>query len=340
MFKKYEEQARIIPPGKTRPVTVRTEVRIDPLTGRTARITAPRADDPPIDFSTPPYRAHVEESAATCPFCPERIRETTPRFAPEITPEGRFATGQSILFPNRSPYGPHSAVSIFSPAHFIEIGAFTEAHYRDNFINARGYITRVCAVDGAMRYAAVTQNYLPSSGGTLIHPHLQINLLANPTNYLGELAYRSAIFLKETGRTFWGQLIEREQSLGQRFIARTGGLAWLCPFAPQAHKEVWAVFEDRSDYRYLSDEELSALARGVLAVQRYWRDTGNNGFNLGIYSIAGTDECYRILVRMVARTRFVPYARNDRSFFEVILGEAATDEPPEKIAAALKKYFK
>ena len=46
-----------------------------------------------------------------------------------------------------------------------------------------------------------------------------------------------------------------------------------------------------------------------------------------------------MLVRMVVRTRFVPYARNDQSFFEVILGESATDEFPETIAGDLRKLF-
>jgi len=339
MFEKYEEKTRMIMPGDTRPVTIRTEVRLDPLTGRTARITPPRADDPPIDFSAPPYRKHVQESRSSCPFCPGRIMDTTPRFVPEIASEGRFTCGESILFPNRSPYGPYSAVSTFSPAHFIEIGEFTERQYRDNFLNARDYISQICALDPAVRYAAVTQNYLPSSGGTLIHPHLQVNLFVTPTNYLRELSVCSEAFLTKTGRPFWPELIGIEEAAGERFIARTGSIAWLCPFAPQGRKEVWAVFENRSDFREVSDEELSLLTGGILSVQRYWRDGGDNGFNLGIYSIAGANGYYRILVRMLVRTRFVPYARNDQSFFEVILGESATDEFPEKIAADLKKYF-
>ncbi len=339
MFKKYEEETHIIPPGETRPVTIRTVVRVDPFTGRTARITPPRTDDPPIDFTDPPYREHVRESGRTCPFCPGRILETTPRFVPEITPAGRLTFGESILFPNRSPYGPYSAVSTFSPDHFIEIGDFSERHYLDNFTNAHSYISRICAIDPTVRYAAVTQNYLPSSGGTLIHPHLQINLFVKPTNYLRELEAFSAAFLKRTGRPFWDELISREEASGERFISRTGSIVWLCPFAPLGQKEVWAIFAGRSDFRELTGKELLALGRGIVAVQRYWRDTGNNGFNLGIYSIAGLGETYRMLVRMVVRTRFVPYARNDQSFFEVILGESATDEFPEKIAADLRKYF-
>jgi UDPglucose--hexose-1-phosphate uridylyltransferase len=339
VFKKHEEKTRIILPGKTRPVTIMTEVRIDPLTGRSVRITRRRSNDPPIDFANPPYRGHVEASKSSCPFCPGRIMDATPRFDPEIAPEGRFTFGESILFPNTSPYGPHSGVSTFSPAHFIEIGEFSEPHYRDTFINARRYIDRVLAVDPDVRYAAVTQNYLPSSGGTLIHPHLQINLFVTPTNYLRELATCSEAFLKETGRPFWDELVGREEASGERFIARTDGIVWLCPFAPAGQKEVWAIFEGRSDFRELSDKELSVLARGILSVQRYWRDEGNNGFNLGIYSIAGLAKSYRMLMRMVVRTRFVPYARNDQSYFEVILGESATDEFPEKIAADIRKYF-
>ncbi len=339
MFEKREEETRIIPPGAARPVTITTEIRTDPLTGRTVRITPVRTGEPPIDFSDPPYRAHVQQSAGTCPFCPGRVLEATPRFVPEIIPTGRFAFGESILFPNLSPYGRHSAVSTFSSAHFIEIGQFTERLYRDTLINARQYIARVFDVDPAVRYAAVTQNYLPSSGGTLIHPHLQVNLFVTPTNYLREIAHCSASFLERTGRPFWTELIEEEEARGERFIARTGDIAWMAPFAPQGQKEVWAVFGERSDFRDISDDELSALARGILAVEEYWRDAGNNGFNLGIYSLAGRHESYRMLVRMLVRTRFVPYARNDQSYFEVILGEAATDELPEKIAADLKKYF-
>ena len=339
MFTEYSEESRIIRPTETQPVTVTTRIRIDPLTKHTVRITPRRTDDPPIDFSNPPYREHVAESGPTCPFCPGRIGETTPRFPPEICGEGRFVFAGSILFPNLFPYGRHSAVAVFSPAHFIEIGEFTGNEYRDAFINARGYIERVFTIDPEVRFSAVTQNYLPSSGGTLIHPHLQINIFVTPTNYLRELSDCSARYHTETGRSFWDDLVQKEEALGGRWIARTGPIAWFTPFAPQGQKEVWAVFEGRSDFREITDNELAILSGGIVSVQRYYRDTGNNSFNLGAYSIAGQDSDYRLLVRMVVRTKYIPYARNDQSYFEVILGEAATDEFPEKIASDLKKYL-
>ena len=164
--------------------------------------------------------------------------------------------------------------------------------------------------------------------------------MSTPTNYLRVLDERSAAYLKETGRPFWDELIGTKRPPGSGSSPGPAAIVWLCPFAPQGQKEVWAVFEETVGLPGASDGELSTLAGGILSVQRYWRDTGNNGFNLGIYSIAGAGDHYRMLVRMVVRTRFVPYARNDQSFFEVILGESATDEFPETIAADLRGYFK
>jgi UDPglucose--hexose-1-phosphate uridylyltransferase len=339
MFKKHEEEARIVKADGKRPVVIKTEVRIDPLTGDTVRITPRRVADPPIDFDDPLYREVIEESQTDCPFCPGRIERMTPRFPDDIARGGRFTHESSVLFPNLFPYGRHSAVSTFSAAHFIEIGNFTPELYRDNLINTRKYVTRVFEIDLGVRYAAVTQNYLPSSGGTLVHPHFQINCLLTPTNYLRTLAVSSMDYVIEKGRNFWEHLIEEEERAGERLIRRADGLVWLTPFAPRGKREVWAIFEDRSDFRELSDDELLFLSRGIVAVQRYWRDCGDNAFNLGIYSIAGAAGSYRLLVRMLVRTRYAPFARNDQSYFEVILGEAATDEPPEQIAADVGKYF-
>ncbi len=340
MFKKFEEEAFIIRPGEKAPVGIKTEIRVDPLTGDTARITLHRVDDPPVDFDNPPYRERVRESKKGCPFCPGRIEKATPSFPPDLVAEGMFIRNKSILFPNLFPYGRHSAVSTFSPEHFIEIGDFTPAEYTDNLINARAYISRVFEADPGVRYAAVTQNYLPSSGGTLIHPHFQINIVAIPTNFLRALSVGSRDYLIDRGRCFWEHLIEREEHTKERIISRHGDVAWLTPFAPRGQKEVWAIFENRSDFRDVSDWELADLSEGIVAVQAYYRHTGNNAFNLGIYSVAGAESSYRLLMRMMVRTKFAPFARNDQSYFEVILGEAATDEFPEKIASDLKKYLK
>jgi len=339
MFEKIEVESKLVPTGKSKAKRIKTEIRIDPLTGRTSRITASRGNDTPIDFDVPPYRDHVRNSEKVCPFCYERLEKTTPTFPKDITPEGRFTYNNSILFPNLNPYGRYSAVATFSPTHFIEIGSFDPDMYVDAFTNSVSYLNTVFNHDEELTASAVTQNYLPSTGGTLIHPHLQINAFANPTNYMKELEVSSKNYFINESSSYWNRLIEMETDRDERLISIQDGLIWITPFAPQGFLEVWAVSLDHADIRNLQKSVLRVLAEGIVAVQKYYRSRGKNSFNLAVYSIPKASLSYRLLLRMVARANYVPYERNDRSYFEVMLGEAATDEFPERIAQDVKKFF-
>ena len=339
MFEKIEVESRLVPAGKSKSTGIKTEIRIDPLTGRTSRITASRGNDTPIDFDNPPYRDQVRNSEKGCPFCYEKLEKATPTFPKEITPEGRFTCNNSILFPNLNPYGRYSAVATFSPAHFIEIGSFETDMYVDAFTNSVAYLNAVFSHDEEVTASAVTQNYLPSSGGTLIHPHLQINAFVNPTNYLKELEISSKNYFINESSSYWSRLIETETERDERLISVQDGLIWLTPFAPRGFLEVWAVSPDYADIRNIRKNILYTLSEGIIAVQKYYRSRGKNSFNLAVYSIPKASLSYRLLVRIVARANYSPYERNDQSYFEVMLGESATDEFPERIAQDVKKFF-
>jgi galactose-1-phosphate uridylyltransferase len=110
-------------------------------------------------------------------------------------------------------------------------------------------------------------------------------------------------------------------------------------FAPRGFLEVWAVADAVADIRDMQPPLLRGLAEGVIAVQKYYKSKGKNSFNLAVYSIPKASLSYRLLIRMLARTNYIPWERNDRSYFEVMLGEAATDEFPERIAQDVKKFF-
>ncbi len=339
MFKKYEVETRILAPKKFKSKTIKTEIRVDPLTGKTSRITADRAVGDKTENEDQSYLQRVKDTEKDCPLCYNNIEKVTPKFPKDINEHGRFKYRNSILFPNLFPYDRYSAVSTFSDSHFIEIGEFSPDDYVDTFMNSRQYFRKVFSLDNSIRYSAITQNYLPSSGGTLIHPHLQVNVFTTPTNYLDELFRNSRNYFIANSRCFWEDLIDAEEKIGERFISRKQKIIWLTPFAPQGRKEVWAIFEDASDFRDIDAEEIANLSQGIVAVQKYYRDMGENSFNLGIYSISDAISSYRLLFRIVARANFSQYYRNDQSYFEVILGESATDEFPEDISSDLKKYF-
>ena len=95
--------------------TVPSEIRKDPLTGRTARI----CHFMELKWEKPDFENLIEGTEKICPFCPEHIMKVTPCFPEEIVPEGRLVSEDMVLFPNIAPYDGLSAVVSMSDRHFI-----------------------------------------------------------------------------------------------------------------------------------------------------------------------------------------------------------------------------
>jgi UDPglucose--hexose-1-phosphate uridylyltransferase len=141
-FEKNTIQARmVLPDGQTvaRPI----EVRRNPITGRTCRITISRSEEREPGTSALPDPPPFAADRSGCPFCPGALTAHTPRLSPELCPSGRMHRGQSVLFPNLFPYGSYSAVSLFDDRHFTEIGTASPDSYSDCFLNCRDYLLRI-----------------------------------------------------------------------------------------------------------------------------------------------------------------------------------------------------
>ena len=112
-----------------------SEVRRDPLTGRTARI----CHFMELQWQKPDFGKMVEGTESWCPFCRERVLEVTPRFPPEIVAEGRLARGDMLLFPNLAPYDALSAVATFGDRHFTPMTEFTPPQVAQAFGLAQAF---------------------------------------------------------------------------------------------------------------------------------------------------------------------------------------------------------
>ncbi len=89
------------------PVTESFQVRFDPLTGRTGHFSHFGAIKPqPLDMD----KYTDPQIKGFCPFCREQKNRATPKFTPEVLPEGRLARGEALLVPNLFPYDIYSAV--------------------------------------------------------------------------------------------------------------------------------------------------------------------------------------------------------------------------------------
>jgi galactose-1-phosphate uridylyltransferase len=337
-FEKKTFEARLrLPDGQAvgRPI----EVRRNPITGRTCRITFSRAGErePGADAlpDPPPFAA----DRASCPFCQEALAGRTPRLPADVWPEGRMQKGGSVLFPNLFPYGSHSAVSLFDDRHFVEIGAASAESYADCLLNCRDYLLRILTIEPACVYMAITQNHLPSAGGSLLHPHLQLQADPAASNHHRFLQKRAAGFFRDTGIRLFSAYLEHERREGSRSIGKTGSWEWLAAFAPEGFFEIWGILPGITSIRQAGEEDWRALARGVINAQKFYRSLNRNGYNLGLLLIEDGSDALELRTVMVVRSNYAAWVRSDHTGFEVMLGEMATFSAPEETAQRARPFW-
>ncbi len=314
-------------------------IRVCPLTGRRTRFTPERIKGANLHESEwPDVKPAVEESRAGCPFCPAMRERALSTLDESRFGERLWRRGPSVLFPNLAPYGPYSAVTIVSDEHYTEVGAFDAAAYTDAFLLSRDYLQRVWELDPAASYGAITQNQLPGSGGTIVHPHLQVQADPYPPAFVAELARAQQAAFEKFGREYWPLLADTERRRGERFIADWRAWSWLAAWAPQGYYEVWAVHPAAATLASFTDEAAAALVDGLLRVQRWYRRRQRNCFNLALYFFRDAART-TLVCRLMVRGNWAAFARSDRSFFETVLGEQVMDEYPESWVGEVRELF-
>jgi galactose-1-phosphate uridylyltransferase len=231
-------------------------------------------------------------------------------------------------------------VSLFDERHFVEIGTASPDSYADCLLNCRDYFLRVLEHDPESIYLAITQNHLPSAGGSVLHPHLQLQADRVASNHHRFLKERAADHLRRTGTPLFTAYLEHERQDGRRYIGRTGPWEWLAAFAPEGFFELWAIRPGLASIRQASAGDWQALARGVIQAQRFYRSLNRNGYNLGLLSIEDGAELLELRAVMVVRSNYAPWVRSDHTGFEVMLGDMATFSPPEETAERARPFWK
>ncbi len=339
---KFESQtitARLVAPSG-QAVERSIEVRTHPITGRTCRIAFSRINEKEAGADALPEAPPEADITSACPFCRPQMTAMTPRLHPNLSPdEERMFRGDSVLFPNLFPYGAYSAVSLFNNDHFVQIGSATASSYSDCFINCRNYLARILEKDPQAGYWAITQNHLPSAGGSLIHPHLQINADRIAPNFLRVLLQRAETYHSRTGKLLISDYLNHEKSDGRRYIGPTGPWQWLAAFAPEGFFEIWAILPGITSLRQVGNSEWADLADGVMRIQKYYRSIYRNGYNLGLLIVETSQSKLELRCVMMVRANYAPWVRNDHTGFEVMLGDMTTFTAPEQVAAAARMFF-
>jgi galactose-1-phosphate uridylyltransferase len=339
-WERYQKVTRYLDPraGFTE-TEIACEIRRDPLTGRSGRVAhvlgfrlAPVDFDPIIEISRP-----------GCPFCPDRIFEVTPRFPEDIVPEaegdeGRIRRGEAVVFPNLAPYDEYSAVVAMTRRHYVPLGDFTSLQLADAFAAARAYFHLVQRQPGTT-YTQAFWNYLPASGGTQIHPHLQLFASDTPGNALEQELEASRRYEAAEGHPYWLDLVAGEEENGERFVARARHSVWMTDFVSQSLlADVLVVFPEHRTFLELPEAALDEFCHGLTQLLQHLESRGVYSFNLAWYSATSQRHDFRLHVRVSPRVYMTPRIwGTDTSALQHLYQEHFMVQTPEMAAEMLRQ---
>ena len=338
-FRREKMTTEFLDPQKNfEPRTSTLELRFDPLTGATSNIFelgyryAPEKPDP-----TPLVQKSLELG---CPFCPDRLDKLAPRFLPQFWPQGRIGEGDAVVFPNRDLYHtPYIAILALGKEHFIPMTAFGEGLLLQGFLATQTYFRRLKESDPRARFQSINWNYFPPAGGSIIHSHLQLLASPFPTNHQQRLLEGSRRYYRKNRSNFWADLIAQERELGERYVAATGSVHWLTPFAPRGRLwELMAIFAGGGAFADLSREAWQDFSRGLVRVMKALDSQNYISFNLSVISAVPGSQFWTVAY---LRPRVVtpPMGMSDASYLDLLLEHPSTAFSPEATCQALRPFF-
>jgi UDPglucose--hexose-1-phosphate uridylyltransferase len=313
------------------------EVRVDPLTGHRSRILSFRRRKlPRIGIPS----EMIEASKPGCPFCPDQISSSTPRFLPGLLPEGRMQKGRALLFPNSFPYAPLNWVVVFSGDHFLSLNQFSAEILRDAFLVARDGILEASRGDSRMTYASINWNYLPQSGGGLFHPHLQVVVEEGPTVSHREVLDGLEIYQAKNASSFWKDYLAEEVKRGERYIGHRGDVHFITAFSPRGILgEVIILFYEQTSIEKLEEEIWEQFFTGMTCLFRYLEEKSIFSFNLSLFFGGRQGVSSWIYGRLCPRMSLPPWNTSDINYFEKLHGEVICVVSPEELCTEMRPLF-
>jgi len=337
-FKKSVREIRLLDPTQGfKENLFKFEFRIDPLTRIRSRIMNLKFRLPNLPDLEKIITISKERH---CPFCGDNLEKMTPKFPLEFIPEGRLRMGEAVLFPNFMPYDQNNAVAIFSKEHFIGLTQFSEERLINGFLVSQSFLERVQKNNAKNKYFSINWNYMPPSGGSLVHPHLHLMGDKDPSGHHKLILKRGKRFWKKFKVNYWADLINEEKKLGERFLGETGNVCWLLHFAPKGMMfDVMGVFVEKFSLLELSAEDFRDFARGLQKIFLYLEKNNLFSFNLTIFSGLSEKDYFWTHARLIPRFTIPPMDTSDTNFTGLLHDESLSIMKPEDVCQEMKPFF-
>ena len=332
-FETLYDKMTLIREGKRQEIPF--EIRKDPLTGTTGRV---------FNFPyQPPNSPNIEETfkrseGIFCPFCPENIEKSTPRFPEELLPEGKIQRGRATLVPNILPLDRYVGVAVFSPQHFVRMEELKPEMMNDAFRVVQEFIRRVSEFDPEVSCFSINWNYMPSAGSSLVHPHLQVLCGERPTNHMRLQLDGAKRYYRENGVEFWDDFIREEKDRSSRYIGEIGPTFWTVGFAPMSHiPDVWCILPEHKSLLDVGEKTLSSFLEGLSSILAYYQSLNLFSFNVSLLSFRFEDH-FRVNARILPRLVLREIGNSDYTFLQAVHKEHACVYAPESVCQQIREY--
>ncbi|MDQ0176601.1 hypothetical protein [Bacillus chungangensis] len=313
-----------------------TEVRFDPLTGESSRIIF----DPGAPFTTPDYSDVAKKtSGKNCPFCSENVMNLTPTFPDELIAGGRMKKGEAVVFPNLFPYSKHNAVVRMTDQHYVPLEDFKPSLIENAFVAAHDYVQKVVQSDPKTAYASINWNYLPASGGSILHPHIHVLASEHPTNYQATTLAHGKSFYEQHRKNYYLALKAEEQQRNERWIGSEGSIAWVHAFAPKSHCDFIGIFDDAPSLSALTEKSWYVLAKSMTHLFGYFQQIGLASFNLAVFIPIKATPADWVHVRLIPRFTSGLLETSDMNVFNYLHQEPLSLKVPEQVAKDAAAFF-
>lgn len=320
------------------PLKIPSQIRYDPLTGRSARI----CHFMELNWPKPDFEALIAGTESYCPFCPDKVLKVTPYFPADLIAEGRFINGQKVITPNIAPYDGLSCVAVMSDKHFIPMTQLTEELIYENLAHCLAFFRRIDGLNHPESiYHLINWNYMPPAGASLVHPHLQVFVSSHAPNLMDQELKAGRVYLESRGSNYWQDFVKAEEKSGERFLGRIGRTAWLSSYAPLGVAgDVLAVVEGAGSTLELTEEDLKDLAVGLTKAMAGYDRMGIYSFNLNFFTGRAGDESAGFHILFSPRTFFnQALGTPDVGAIRNLYNETLCMAYPEEIAGMLRSDF-
>lgn len=248
-----------------------------------------------------------------------------------------------VLIPNILPYAENAAVSILTREHVVPMGKMEKKTVFDSIWLIFDYAKKVSKFQKKRyKFAHLHWNYMPTSGGSIIHPHMQVYVTDEPLNYHRRVLEKAKEFKEKNGSEFFQTYLNFEKKKRERVIQILDRCALIAPFASRGMLgEFMIIFKKAFSYSDITGKDIDEISSLIYNLMLFFESKLIPGFNLAFYSSPVGEDLMRAHIRIYPRVyRDTDTFATDVETPTLLYGESFSLISPEKNAHDAREFIK